>query len=118
MSKLDWLTRSEDEKVSAHVPYRLLEALPEYFYGDPNAENMLIHPRRKYPRRWDELRSAKTPIEAAKLLRKTTAKDITDLYLSEHPEETLHWIHAVSSSRMASTPERLGNVLKNHASKD
>jgi adenine-specific DNA-methyltransferase len=42
MPKLDWLTRSEDEKASAHVPYRLLEAVPEHSYGDPNAENMLI----------------------------------------------------------------------------
>jgi adenine-specific DNA-methyltransferase len=42
MPKLDWLTRSEDEKVSAHVPYRLLEAVPEHSYGDPGAENMLI----------------------------------------------------------------------------
>lgn len=42
MPKLDWLTRSEDEKVSAHVPYRLLEAVPEHSYGDPSAENMLI----------------------------------------------------------------------------
>jgi adenine-specific DNA-methyltransferase len=43
MPKLDWLTRSEDEKVSAHVPYRLLEAVPEHSYGDPGSENMLIH---------------------------------------------------------------------------
>jgi adenine-specific DNA-methyltransferase len=42
MPKLDWLTRSEDEKVSAHVPYRLLEAVPEHSYGDPGSENMLI----------------------------------------------------------------------------
>jgi adenine-specific DNA-methyltransferase len=42
MPKLDWLTRNEDEKVSARVPYRLLEAVPEHSYGDPNAENMLI----------------------------------------------------------------------------
>jgi adenine-specific DNA-methyltransferase len=42
MPKLDWLTRSEDEKVSAHVPYRLLEAVPEHSYGDPRSENMLI----------------------------------------------------------------------------
>lgn len=42
MPKLDWLTRSEDEKTAAHVPYRLLEAVPEHSYGDPNAENMLI----------------------------------------------------------------------------
>lgn len=42
MPKLDWLTRSEDEKASARVPYRLLEAVPEHSYGDPSAENMLI----------------------------------------------------------------------------
>jgi adenine-specific DNA-methyltransferase len=42
MPKLDWLTRSEDEKVSARVPYRLLETVPEHSYGDPHAENMLI----------------------------------------------------------------------------
>lgn len=42
MPKLDWLTRSEDEKVSAHVPYRLLEVVPEHSYGDPGSENMLI----------------------------------------------------------------------------
>jgi len=42
MPKLDWLTRSEDEKVSAHVPYRLLEAVPEHSYGDLGSENMLI----------------------------------------------------------------------------
>ena len=42
MPKLDWLTRSEDEKVSTHVPYRLLEAVAEHSYGDPSAENMLI----------------------------------------------------------------------------
>jgi adenine-specific DNA-methyltransferase len=42
MPKLDWLTRSEDEKTSARVPYRLLEAVPEHSYGDANAENILI----------------------------------------------------------------------------
>ncbi len=42
MPKLDWLTRSEDEKASARVPYRLLEAVPEHSYGDANSENMLI----------------------------------------------------------------------------
>jgi adenine-specific DNA-methyltransferase len=39
MPKLDWLTRSEDERVSARVPYRLLEAVPEHSYGDPQTEN-------------------------------------------------------------------------------
>src|SRR6185437_8762260 len=42
MPKLDWLTRSEDEKTASRVPYRLLEAVPEHSYGDPNSENMLI----------------------------------------------------------------------------
>ncbi len=42
MPKLDWLTRSEDEKTSARVPYRLLEAVPEHSYGDATSENMLI----------------------------------------------------------------------------
>ena len=42
MPRLDWLTRSEDERVSGHVPYRLLEAVPEHSYGDPSSGNMLI----------------------------------------------------------------------------
>lgn len=45
MPKLDWLTRNEDEKVAASVPYRLLEAVPELSYGlehDAQTENMLI----------------------------------------------------------------------------
>ncbi len=42
MPKLDWLTRSEDERVAASVPYRLLEAVPELSYGDEQTENMLI----------------------------------------------------------------------------
>jgi len=42
MPKLDWLTRSEDEKTVTRVPYRLLEAVPEHSYGDPDSENMLI----------------------------------------------------------------------------
>ena len=28
MPKLDWLTRPEDERIAAAVPYRLLEAVP------------------------------------------------------------------------------------------
>jgi adenine-specific DNA-methyltransferase len=43
MPKLDWYSRSEDEKTASRVPYRLLEAVPEHSYGDPHAENMLIH---------------------------------------------------------------------------
>lgn len=42
MPKLDWLTRPEDERVAASVPYRLLEAVPELSYGDEQTENMLI----------------------------------------------------------------------------
>ena len=42
MPKLDWLTRNEDEQVASSVPYRLLTEVPEYSYGDPNSENMLI----------------------------------------------------------------------------
>jgi adenine-specific DNA-methyltransferase len=34
MPKLDWLTRSEDEKAAARVPYRLLEPVAEHSYGD------------------------------------------------------------------------------------
>jgi adenine-specific DNA-methyltransferase len=36
------LIRSEDERVAASVPYRLLEAVPELSYGDEQTENMLI----------------------------------------------------------------------------
>jgi adenine-specific DNA-methyltransferase len=42
MPKLDWLTRPEDEKTAASVPYRLLDAVPELSYGDEHTENMLI----------------------------------------------------------------------------
>lgn len=42
MPKLDWLTRPEDEKTAASVPYRLLDAVPELSYGDEHTENLLI----------------------------------------------------------------------------
>jgi adenine-specific DNA-methyltransferase len=42
MPKLDWLTRSEDEKAAARVPYRLLEPVAEHSYGDEQTENLLI----------------------------------------------------------------------------
>lgn len=42
MPKLDWLTRSDDEKTASNVPYRLLEAVPEHSYGDEQTENILI----------------------------------------------------------------------------
>jgi adenine-specific DNA-methyltransferase len=44
MPTLNWLTREEDLKISAAVPYRLLEEVPEHSYTekDPATENMLI----------------------------------------------------------------------------
>jgi adenine-specific DNA-methyltransferase len=42
MPKLDWLTRPEDEKVAASVPYRLLEPVAENSYGDDQTDNLLI----------------------------------------------------------------------------
>lgn len=42
MPTLRWLTREEDIKASASVPYRLLEEVPELGAGDPDTGNMLI----------------------------------------------------------------------------
>lgn len=42
MPTLNWLNRNEALTVASKVPYRLLEAVPEYDYGDPAATNMLI----------------------------------------------------------------------------
>ena len=42
MPSLTWLTRDEDLKCAAAVPYRLLEADPALSHGDPAAGNMLI----------------------------------------------------------------------------
>lgn len=42
MPTLHWLTRDEDLKRSAAVPYRLLEADPTLSFGDQSAGNMLI----------------------------------------------------------------------------
>lgn len=42
MSTLDWLTRGEDIKAAASVPYRLLEADPVLSAGDQASGNMLI----------------------------------------------------------------------------
>ncbi|QNO27636.1 site-specific DNA-methyltransferase [Sphingopyxis sp. OPL5] len=42
MPSLTWLTRDEDLKRAAAVPYRLLEADPALSHGDPTAGNMLI----------------------------------------------------------------------------
>ena len=43
MPTLHWLTRDEDLRAAARVPYRLLEEAPDLSAGDPNADNMLIH---------------------------------------------------------------------------
>ena len=42
MPTLDWLTRGEDIKAAASVPYRLLEADPALSAGDQAPGNMLI----------------------------------------------------------------------------
>lgn len=42
MPTLDWLTRGEDIKAAAGVPYRLLDADPALSAGDPASGNMLI----------------------------------------------------------------------------
>jgi adenine-specific DNA-methyltransferase len=42
MPILDWLTRDEDIRTAQHVPYRLLEEVPDLSAGDGGASNMLI----------------------------------------------------------------------------
>jgi len=42
MPILHWLNDEEARKTSSQIPYRLLEADPQYSYGDPDTENMLI----------------------------------------------------------------------------
>jgi adenine-specific DNA-methyltransferase len=42
MPVLNWLTRNDDVRAAAKVPYRLLEEARDLGYGDPNAGNMLI----------------------------------------------------------------------------
>jgi adenine-specific DNA-methyltransferase len=39
---LDWLTRKDDLRAAASVPYRLLEPVAELSAGDPASGNMLI----------------------------------------------------------------------------
>lgn len=43
MPILDWMTRGEDVRAAAQVPYRLLEAVPDLDGGDSASGNMLIH---------------------------------------------------------------------------
>ena len=42
MPTLHWLTRDEDLRAAARVPYRLLEEAPELSAGEPDSGNMLI----------------------------------------------------------------------------
>ncbi len=42
MPTLHWLTRDEDLRTAARVPYRLLEEAPDLSAGEPDAGNMLI----------------------------------------------------------------------------
>lgn len=42
MPILDWLNKDEAVKISATVPHRLLEPVPDLDYGDASSENMLI----------------------------------------------------------------------------
>lgn len=42
MPTLTWLTREADIRLAQKAPYRLLESVPEFSYGDGQTENMLI----------------------------------------------------------------------------
>ena len=42
MPTLNWLTRDDDIRAAARVPYRLLEEAPKLSAGEPDAGNMLI----------------------------------------------------------------------------
>lgn len=42
MPTLRWLTRDEDIRAAAQVPYRLLEEVPDLGHGDRDTGNMLI----------------------------------------------------------------------------
>lgn len=42
MPILHWLTRTDDEKISEKVPFRLLDPVPELSVGDQDTENLLI----------------------------------------------------------------------------
>ncbi len=43
MPTLRWLTRDDDIRAAARVPYRLLEEVPDLGHGDRDTGNMLIH---------------------------------------------------------------------------
>jgi adenine-specific DNA-methyltransferase len=59
MPWLQWHKRDEDIKRAGEAPYRLLEAVSEHDYGDPESPNMLIQGdnlealiRRRFGCRW------------------------------------------------------------------
>ncbi|GMO30099.1 MAG: hypothetical protein Ta2B_10970 [Termitinemataceae bacterium] len=42
MPTLNWLSREDDLKAAAKQPYRLLEEVQKYSYGDPDTGNMIV----------------------------------------------------------------------------
>jgi adenine-specific DNA-methyltransferase len=42
MPTLNWMDRDAHLKIAGQVPYRILEELSEFSYGDPDAGNMLV----------------------------------------------------------------------------
>jgi hypothetical protein len=68
---------------------------------DPHAWRDYL--RRKFPKRWNELRLVRTEMEFRAILKKTAAKDLTYLYLKEHPKEALDWIIATDPSQPKNT---------------
>jgi hypothetical protein len=42
MPTLNWMDRDAHLKLAGQVPYRILEELSEFSYGDPDAGNMFV----------------------------------------------------------------------------
>ena len=42
MPLLHWLTREQDIQTAIHTPYRLIEEVREFSWGDRDTQNMLI----------------------------------------------------------------------------
>jgi hypothetical protein len=60
--------------------------------------------RRRFPKRWNELRNAQGESELTAILKKTSAKDTTYNYLKEHPKEALYWLRVTDPERLRNTP--------------
>jgi len=43
MPTLHWLTRDYDLTAAAKTPYRLLNEVEKYGYGDSDCENIVVH---------------------------------------------------------------------------